>query len=216
MKLRYALTILVLLVLGFAFYVASPKLLHLSPRKPGLSLALDQPDALIRSASLARLPRDLLQLPVAREVLTEDLVDYYETQEDRLAIAGALKRIAFEHHLSLPDRVLESVFDEEAEVALWRGPDGSLKYYLLAMTRNRLAKLIQFLASALPGDTQLHRVGKLPGRQIELYALDYGYQRRLLFAAQGDRGGCPIRGCCSGPETPSPPRPPRPWLRSCS
>jgi uncharacterized protein YfaA (DUF2138 family) len=56
----------------------------------GLNLDLSRPDALIRTDSLSRLPPDLLKLPVARDVLTEDFVDYYERHENRLSLAGTI------------------------------------------------------------------------------------------------------------------------------
>ena len=66
-----------------------------------LMVDLAAPDAVIASASLSKLPRDLLKVPVLRDVLTEDLVFYYEQHEDRLGLAGAVKRIAWEHNLDV-------------------------------------------------------------------------------------------------------------------
>lgn len=151
-----------------------------------LALDLARPDALIRTRSLARLPADLLRVPLARDVLTEDFVDYYEHHDQRLALSGTLRRIAFEHALSFPERVLESVFDEPAEVALWRGADGSLKHFAVAMTRNALARALQMALPALP-DTQLETAGTLHGGRARVLVLRYGYGRELLLAAQGDR-----------------------------
>ncbi|ANQ83154.1 hypothetical protein dqs_0071 [Azoarcus olearius] len=151
-----------------------------------LALDLARPDALIRTRSLARLPADLLRVPLARDVLTEDFVDYYERHEQRLALSGTLRRIAFEHRLSLPERVLESVFDEPAEVALWRGADGSLKHFAVAMTRNGLARALQMALPVLP-DTQLESAGTLRGGKARLLVLQYGYGRQLLLAVEGDR-----------------------------
>lgn len=151
-----------------------------------LSLDFSRPDALIRTRSLSRLPADLLRVPLARDVLTEDFVDYYEHHEQRLALSGTLRRIAFEHALSLPERVLESVFDEPAEVALWRGADGTLKHFAVAMTRNGLARALQLALPVLP-DTQLETAGTLRGSRARVLVLQYGYGRYLLLVAQGDR-----------------------------
>lgn len=151
-----------------------------------LALDLAHPDALIRTRSLARLPADLLRVPLARDVLTEDFVDYYEHHEQRLALSGTLRRIAFEHALSLPERVLESVFDEPAEVALWRGADGSLKHFAVAMTRNALARTLQLALPVLP-DAQLETAGTLRGTRATILVVQYGYGRELLLVAQGDR-----------------------------
>jgi uncharacterized protein YfaA (DUF2138 family) len=151
-----------------------------------LGIDLYQPDALIRTHSLARLPADLLRLPLARDVLAEEFVDYYERHEDKLALSGALRRIAYEHKLEWPDRLLASVFDEPAEVALWRDRGGRLRYFAVVMTRNTLARAIQMVVPVLP-DTQISTAGKLPGTEVEILVLEYGVDRRLLLLAQGDR-----------------------------
>src|SRR5664279_5446982 len=64
-----------------------------------LKLDLSRPDALIRTQSLSSLPRDLLTIPLARDVLREDFLFYYEQTEDRLGLKGTLRRIAYEHEL---------------------------------------------------------------------------------------------------------------------
>jgi uncharacterized protein YfaA (DUF2138 family) len=92
-------------------------------------------------------------------VLTEDFVDYYEHNENREALLGALKRIAYEHQLDLPERVLEKVFDEPAEVALWRDAGGRLRHFALVMKQNMLARVVRLL---LPlSDAQLSSAGML-------------------------------------------------------
>ena len=63
---------------------------------------------MIASAKLSQLPRDLLRAPVLRDVLTEDIVSYYEQHEDRLGLAGSVRRIAWEHKLDWTDKLLAS------------------------------------------------------------------------------------------------------------
>ena len=127
----------------------------------GLALDLTRPDALIESDSLAQLPRDLLRMPLLRDVLTEDLVFYYESNADRLGIAGALRRIVYEHELTLRDSLIEELLDQPAEVALWRGRDGKLGHILLRIERGSLARLLQPLAEVAASDTQLSVAGAL-------------------------------------------------------
>ncbi|AOZ09927.1 DUF2138 domain-containing protein [Cupriavidus malaysiensis] len=150
-------------------------------------VALDfaAPDALIDSESLSRLPRDMLRVPLLRDVLSEDFVNYYEDNEGRLSVAGALRRIAFEHDLDWTEALLQRAFDEPARVMLWRGPDGTLRYWALAMQRNGLAKVLQALATVAPGDSQLSRVGEVGG--APLYALRLNAARSLLVAGKGER-----------------------------
>lgn len=72
-----------------------------------VQLDLTYPDALIDSQSLSQLPRDVLRVPLLRDVLTEDFVAYYEGNEDRLSVAGALRRLAYEQKLDLAETVLK-------------------------------------------------------------------------------------------------------------
>jgi uncharacterized protein YfaA (DUF2138 family) len=147
------------------------------------------PDALIRSHSLSKLPPDLLRIPLAHDVLTEDFVTYYEQNENRLALSGTLRRIAFEHKLNFPERMLESVFDEPSEVALWRDDAGRLKDFVIVLSRNHLARAIQILlpAAVKTADIQLSSAGKLDGTDVEILALEYGLGHHLLLLSKGDR-----------------------------
>ncbi|KJK20662.1 hypothetical protein UB46_31240 [Burkholderiaceae bacterium 16] len=150
-----------------------------------LELDFSRPDALADSESLSSLPRDMLRVPLLRDVLTEDFVNYYEDNEGRLSAAGALRRIAFEHELDWSDALLKRVFDEPGRLMAWRGADGTLRYWALSMERNGLAKVLQTLGTIAPADTQLSRAGEIDG--TPLYALRIGPARSLLLAGKGDR-----------------------------
>lgn len=154
----------------------------------GLALDLSRPDALIESDSLAQLPRDLLRMPLLRDVLTEDLVFYYESNADRLGIAGALRRIVYEHELTLRDSLIEELLDQPAEVALWRGRDGKLGHILLRIERGSLARLLQPLAEVAASDTQLSVAGELhvEGESVPVLRLRYNAGRALLMVAHAD------------------------------
>lgn len=153
-----------------------------------LQLDLLQPDALIESASLASLPRDLLRVPLLRDLLTEDFVFYYESNADRLGIAGALRRIAYEHDLELRDTLIHELLDQPADIALWRGSDGRLGHALLRMRRGALAKTLQPLLQVAADDTQLRSVGELQvdGDAVTVYRLRYNHDRAIVFAAYCD------------------------------
>src|SRR5580765_1208177 len=110
-------------ILPFPFGGAAPGFaLETSPR---LDLAL--PDVMIRTNSLARLPRDLLRVPLFKDVLSEDFVFYYQQNEGRLSLSGTLRRLAYEHELDSGDWLIRMVIDEPAEVLLWKGPNGRLQ-----------------------------------------------------------------------------------------
>jgi uncharacterized protein YfaA (DUF2138 family) len=152
-------------------------------------LDLERPDALVRSRSLAQLPRDLLRVPMARDVLREDLVFYYEGHPDRLGLRGSLRRIAYEHQLDWQDDLLSWALDRPAEIALWRGSDGRLRHWLAALDRPRVGGLLQQLAQVAASDSQLSRVGSLAvdGEAADVYVLEYGPGKRLALAGHGER-----------------------------
>src|SRR5476651_1246298 len=111
---------------------------HHKPAAPAPELALEKlgvsrPDALLETASLSQLPKDLLSVPFLRDTLTEDFVFYYETHGDRLGLIGSLRRIIYEHDLKLQDNLIEQLLDQPADIALWRGADGRLKDFLLVI-----------------------------------------------------------------------------------
>ncbi len=152
-------------------------------------LGVSRPDALLETASLSQLPKDLLSVPFLRDTLTEDFVFYYESHGDRLGLIGSLRRIIYEHDLKLQDNLIEQLFDQPADIALWRGADGRLKDFLLVMDRGGLAKLLEPLAHVALDDTQLSKVGelKVAGDNVALYRLAYNASKALLFASRGDK-----------------------------
>lgn len=154
-----------------------------------LALDLARPDGVVLTQSLSRLPRDLLRVPLLRDLLREDFVFFYEHNEDRLGLSGSLRRIAYEHKLQWNDRLVDWVLDEPAEVALWHDAKGAVQYYLISLGRNQLARLIQETATVALKDSQLTLATHLlvAGDRVPVYALSYGRDRVLLFAARGNR-----------------------------
>ncbi|WP_336356064.1 DUF2138 domain-containing protein [Pseudomonas granadensis] len=168
--------------------------LLLKPKAPpaelaGDKLGLSRPDALLETRSLSQLPKDLLTVPFLKATLTEDFVFYYETHADRLGLIGSLRRIVYEHDLKLQDSLIEELFDQPADVALWRGADGRLKDFLLVMDRGGLAKVLEPLAKVALDDSQLSVIGnlKVGGDEVPLYQLSYNASKALLFASRGDK-----------------------------
>jgi uncharacterized protein YfaA (DUF2138 family) len=157
---------------------------------PAIALDLARPDALVETASLADLPRDLLTVPMFRDVLTEDLVAYYEQTEGRLSLHGTLRRLAYEHDLDLGDWIIRAVIDQPAEIALWKAGDGRLGHSLVVVNRTGLTRVLETAAKVALKDAQLKRVeGDLDvdGAAVPVYALAYARRRVLLFAGHGDR-----------------------------
>jgi uncharacterized protein YfaA (DUF2138 family) len=180
--------VIVGVVFYFAIYSMSWSISQISS-SAGLTLDLAAPDALVRSKGLSSLPADLLKVPLLHDFLTEDFLFYYEHSEGRLGLKGAIRRIAYEHEVNIGDELIKLVMDEPADVALWRGSKGELKYYAIAMTRNNLAKMLEPLAKIAMKDRQLLMVGevKIDGDTVQMFALEYALNRRLLLATNNDR-----------------------------
>ncbi|MFP3679413.1 DUF2138 domain-containing protein [Pseudomonas sp. URMO17WK12:I12] len=163
------------------------------PKAPPAQLASDKlgmsrPDGLLETHSLSQLPKDLLAVPFLKETLTEDFVFYYEAHVDRLGLIGSLRRIIYEHDLKLQDSLIEQLFDQPADVALWRGADGRLKDFLLVMDRGGLAKVLEPLAKVALDDSQLTQLSvvKVGADDVALYQLTYN-NKALVFASHGDK-----------------------------
>ncbi|MDN6857869.1 DUF2138 domain-containing protein [Pseudomonas sp. CAN2814] len=160
-----------------------------APESPDVVRDLKCPDALIESASLSQLPKAVLEVPLLRDVLTEDFVFYYENNADRLGLTGTLRRIVYEHDLTLKDSVIEELLDQPAQVALWRGADGRLRDFMVVLKRGGLAKVLEPLAKVAADDTQLKKVAEIQvkGSATPVYSLRYGAEKTLLFVSRGDQ-----------------------------
>ncbi|WP_058913496.1 DUF2138 domain-containing protein [Entomohabitans teleogrylli] len=156
-----------------------------------LQIDLNTPDVFIDSASLSQLPRDVLQVPLLRDVLNEDFVFYYQTHADRLGLEGSLRRIIYEHDLKLQDHLLTTLLDQPAQVALWRDRRGRLSHYMVLIQRSGLTRLLEPLVFAAAKDSQLSKTEisglQINDTQIPVYQLRYNGSRQLLFASYNDK-----------------------------
>jgi uncharacterized protein YfaA (DUF2138 family) len=160
-----------------------------APQLAAEKLGMSRPDGLLETHSLSQLPKDLLAVPFLKETLTEDFVFYYQAHADRLGLIGSLRRIIYEHDLKFQDSLIEQLFDQPADVALWRGTDGRLKDFLLVMDRGGLAKVLEPLAKVALDDSQLSKIAdvKVGAEDVALYQLTYNASKALLFASHGDK-----------------------------
>lgn len=94
-----------------------------------LQIDLNEPDLFLDSDSLSQLPKDLLTIPFLHDVLSEDFVFYYQNHADRLGIEGSIRRIVYEHDLTLKDKLFSSLLDQPAQAALWHDKQGHLSHY---------------------------------------------------------------------------------------
>ncbi|KPU51906.1 hypothetical protein AN403_529 [Pseudomonas fluorescens] len=185
--LLIGLCLVVVVAGGIGWFMHKPKVP--APALASDKLGMSRPDGLLETHSLSQLPKDLLAVPFLKETLTEDFVFYYETHADRLGLIGSLRRIIYEHDLRLQDTLIEQLFDQPADVALWRGADGRLKDFLLVMDRGGLAKVLEPLAKVALDDSQLSKVAdlKVGIEGVALYQLNYNASKALLFASHGDK-----------------------------
>lgn len=151
-------------------------------------LNIDQPDVVILSQNLSQLPKDILTIPVLKDLLTEDLVFYYQHSPARLSVQGTIKRIAYDHNLTIEDKVIEHLLSAPAQMYAWRGNTGRPDYWMLVTPRTSLSSMGEIMAKIALDDAQLSEAGKLKvdGKAVPLYALRY--QGHVgLFASHGDR-----------------------------
>lgn len=154
-----------------------------------LMVDLRHPDGYIQTQSLSELPKDLLTIPIARDVLTQDLAFYYTNHEDRMGLKGTLKRIAYEKDLQWSDTLVQSLLDEPAQMAFWRDGKGALRHYALILNRTFVTKFMEQLASIALNDTQLTHAGDIETLEgkLPLYALEITPRRTFLFLSHGDK-----------------------------
>ena len=91
--LLLAVASVVLLAAFFMFNIPKVKL----DEKP---IDLKHADVWVHSQNFSLLPHDLLQVPLLKSLLTEDLLYFYAQDEDWLSLQGAMRRISFEHDLN--------------------------------------------------------------------------------------------------------------------
>ncbi len=156
-----------------------------------LQIDLNEPDLFLDSDSLSQLPKDLLTIPFLHDVLSEDFVFYYQNHADRLGIEGSIRRIVYEHDLTLKDKLFSSLLDQPAQAALWHDKQGHLSHYMVLIQRSGLSKLLEPLLFAATSDSQLSKTEissiKINSETIPVYQLRYNGNNVLMFATYQDK-----------------------------
>lgn len=151
---------------------------------------LSRPDAWIHSQNLSQLPRDLLTVPLIKDVLTEDFLYFYDTDEDWLSLKGSMRRISFEHELNWQDTLVQSMAQSPADIYLWRDSSSALRYWAIGVERKGLTSVVQQLAQIkLNADKQLSQIGsvKVDGDEVPVLQMKLSPRRTMALAAHGDR-----------------------------
>jgi uncharacterized protein YfaA (DUF2138 family) len=144
-----------------------------------------QPDVIINSAGLSELPKDVLAVPLLSDLLTEDFVFYYrESGAHWMSFRGALARIAFEHQMDWPTRLMSWIMNGPAEVAVWKGDDGKLSHFMLVIDQTGVKELAALVARTVASDSQLKEDSSL-GAGVHVLTLPTG--RKVYFASEEGR-----------------------------
>lgn len=116
------------------------------------------PDAVIATKSLSSLPKDIISIPILKDLLSEDFVFYYrDSGADWLSFRGALARLAFEEKSDWPTNLLAWLTNGPAEIALWKGADGKLNHFMAVVDQTGVKAMFEAIADATgkTADTQL-------------------------------------------------------------
>lgn len=147
------------------------------------------PDAVISTQSLSDLPKDILKQSLLKQVLTEDFAFYYEDSSEYLSLKGALKRIAFEHEMTLFDQILNYVMSEPAEMIFWKTEYGRLDEFMLSIERSAIIDLMTFAAKISTSDSQLTKLEERTEgtEKFTIYKLKFGEFNQLFFTNFGNK-----------------------------
>jgi uncharacterized protein YfaA (DUF2138 family) len=147
------------------------------------------PDATINTQSLFDLPKDLVSIPLVKDLLTEDFVFYYRNSgEDWLQFRGALARIAFEHELDWPTQIATWLMNGPAEIALWKGDEGRLNHFMVILNQSALKDLAAQIAKISIGDSQLKAEKAVSGHSaISVARLELPSGKNVFLAAENGR-----------------------------
>lgn len=181
------LIFLLLLAVVFAVYkLRIPTLQKINQNE----IRLAQPDVWVHSQNFALLPHDLLQVPMLKDLLTEDFVYFYAQDEDYLSLQGAMRRISYEHELNWSDNLLKNIAEAPADLYMWHDDSHALRYWALSMERDAFTVVAQSLAKLkLAADKQLHEIGRVSvgGDEVPVLQVSLSANRQMVFAAHGKR-----------------------------
>ena len=151
---------------------------------------MSRPDVLLVTQKLSDFPKDMLRQPLLKVFFTKDFVSYYESGESALSLKGAMRRLAFEQHTTVLDKLYSYALNAPAELAFWKSFNGRLEQYMLVLSRPKLAALLGFLAKIAADDKQLSVYKQLQVPRlgnVTVFKLAYGYGCSLYFAGLGDK-----------------------------
>ena len=134
-----------------------------------LQIDLNEPDLFLDSDSLSQLPKDLLTIPFLHDVLSEDFVFYYQNHADRLGIEGSIRRIVYEHDLTLKDKLFSSLLDQPAQAAQ---PDQLMSDYFFRVSLAMQNKTLLFSLDDTLVNNALQTLNKTRPAMVDVIPTD--------------------------------------------
>lgn len=146
---------------------------------------LAEADAVILTNNFSKLPKSLSHHPLIGDFFQKDVLLRYEDSETVLGLAGMVRRLAFEHNLSLDEKIVSYLLAAPAEIALWKSYDGRLGEFLISLEHSSLLKAIKTIALGIGYDQQLALIGrkKFDNGDVPVFEVSYGYGRVAYFTA---------------------------------
>lgn len=168
-----------------AYVFRIPQVYH-----PQNTIKLAQPDVWVHSQNVSLLPRDLLQVPFLKSLLTEDFVYFYAQDEDWLSLQGAMRRISFEHDLNWSDELLKNIADAPADIYMWHDDSHALRYWALSLARDPFTTIAQkLLTLKFTVDKQVLEIARISidGNTVPVLQVSLSPRRQMVLAAHNNR-----------------------------
>ncbi|MES2964347.1 MAG: DUF2138 family protein, partial [Bdellovibrionota bacterium] len=130
----------------------------------------------VNTKSLFDLPKDVIEVPILKDLLTEDFVFYYrDGGADWMSFRGTLARLAFEQQTDWPTKVMKWILNGPAEVAFWKGPDGKLTNFIAVIDQSGVKEISKLIAeSAIPAGESQMKIDATTGSKISTLTLATG------------------------------------------
>ncbi|MGK0289580.1 MAG: hypothetical protein ACI86H_001025 [bacterium] len=156
-----------------------------------LNLGIPTPDGVLVTQNLANFPKDIIENPTLKKILTEKFLFYYEGSESHLSLKGTLRRITFENQLSFKDHIVKSILDQPAEIAFWKGHDGRLSEFIMIVRKSPRSNLMTLALSLANKNDRSFKseedffISKT--KKVKVYSLKYGKRKKLYFTGIQNR-----------------------------